>query len=239
MAIFKTRARPNWALEPAENPYDPECDTRHAGKVFRFSQSFLIDHNIKPSDGTSPSEIGEGRYMLCLYDLEDGTSLWIGLQRKGEYEIAHENKRQYGTLERHNNRRGAWMDPNTISCYRKANIRDGKIRDATIWRLGSPGNPIKFAQSEKRAITLCELRKVRARMFVDCRFNDCKTRKPVPLHLAVDFSGDLNPDRANDTQAWACRPCYGASLVKLGWQRQVDAIQRKLDALKRKKGGQT
>lgn len=145
-------------LEPAENPYEPECNTRHAGKVFVISQKVLHAVNAEASDNADISLIGD-RLLLCLWDLDDGTSLWIELQSSGEYEIAHNNKRLYGKDDPN------WMDENKPSKYRMG----------TILRLGRPGFPVNYTQKQKRAVTLEQLRQVQEQVpkasieaWVDC-----------------------------------------------------------------------
>lgn len=190
--------------EPMDHPYDTECETRHAGKVLILDPEEL---NAKASDGKSPSLIvshdpnnSRSRPMLCLYDLDNETSLWVGLQSSGKYEIDPNNKKQHKQGLRDNR----WMKRR--SWYRS---------DSTILRLGCPGTPFKCKQKQKRYITKPALLEVQKNIFVSCRFRrDCKTRE-LTLALAVDLSSCL-PNRCDDSRVWACLPCFNAFLEKCG-----------------------
>ncbi len=134
-------------LVPSDNPYDPECKTCHAGKVFRLSQADFYDAHAIASDGSSPMNItryNEPRYMLCLWDLADGLSVWLPLQSKGEHTITPERK--YGKRD------SKWINNPSRYWTRRPGGRHG-----AIWRLGRPGEPFRYEQRERRGITLDEL----------------------------------------------------------------------------------
>lgn len=135
-------------LQPApDNPFAPEIETQHAGKVFVLTQEVLRAGNATASDGSDISVLAD-RFLLCLWDVDDGTSLWIALQSKGDYEITPANKCLYAGYDPN------WMDASKISRY----------RDGTIWRMGRPGNPFRHSQQQQRAITREELAQVQSRV---------------------------------------------------------------------------
>lgn len=134
-------------LPVPDNPFAPESDTRHAGKVFVLTQGVLRAGNATASDGSDISVLAD-RFLLCLWDADDGTSLWIELQSSGEYDITHANKRLYAGEDPN------WMDASKISRY----------RDGTIWRMGRPGSPFRHRQQQQRAITKAELTQVQSRV---------------------------------------------------------------------------
>lgn len=136
--------------EPAEDPYDPENEYRHAGKVFVLTQKVLHAASAKASDGSDPSVLAD-RFLLCLWDVDDDTSLWIALQSNGDYEITHGNKRLSAGSDPN------WMDASIPSKY----------RDGTVWRLGRCGKPFRHSQGEQRFITRDELLRVQGRISED------------------------------------------------------------------------
>lgn len=132
------------------DPYDPEEPTLHAGKVFVIPQSVLRAAGVVASDGTDPALIGD-RFLLCLWDLRDGRSLWLAVQSTGDFEIPHRAKYI---------RRGDdpnWMNPKKQSRY----------RDGTVWCLGRKDNPFRFLQKQQRGVGVQELDKMRARLSRD------------------------------------------------------------------------
>jgi hypothetical protein len=135
-------------LKPVpDNPFDPGSETQHAGKVFVLTQGVLRAGNATASDRCDISVLAD-RFLLCLWDVDDGTSLWIALQSNGDYDIAHANKRLYAGRDPN------WMDASKVSRY----------RDGTIWRMGSPGRPFRHTQQQQRAITKEELTQVQSRI---------------------------------------------------------------------------
>jgi hypothetical protein len=134
-------------LEAPENPLDPECETRHAGEVFVLMQDVLRAGNATSSDGSDLSVLAD-RFLLCIWDVDDGTSLWIALQSNGDHEIAHGNKMLYAGTDDN------WMNPSKVSRY----------RDGTIWRLGRRSQPFRHRQQQQRAISKEELTQVQTRI---------------------------------------------------------------------------
>jgi hypothetical protein len=134
-------------LPTSENPYDPEDRTRHAGKVFVVSRSVLDGAGVQASDGSDPSSLKD-RFLLCLWDAADGTSIWLPLQSEGEYKIPHEAKLLLAGEDPN------WMDPELISHH----------RNWTLWRLGRPGRPFDFSQKQQRAVRVSELERIRSRI---------------------------------------------------------------------------
>jgi hypothetical protein len=102
---------------------------------------------VQASDGSDPSLLKD-RFLLCLWDVTDGTSIWLPLQSEGEYEIPHEAKVLLAGEDAN------WMNPNKISRY----------RDWTLWRLGRPGRPFNFAQKQQRAVRVPELERIRSQI---------------------------------------------------------------------------
>lgn len=135
-----------FVADPAD-PFGPETETQHAGKVFVVPQHVLIGAGIRSSDGTDPVVIGD-RLLLCLWDAQDGTSIWLGLQSSGDFEIPFESKLLRAGTDPN------WMNPARITRY----------RDGTLWLLGRPGAPFRYRQAQQRAITRDELTVVRGRM---------------------------------------------------------------------------
>lgn len=135
-----------FAPDPAD-PFDPEVETQHTGKVFVIPQRVLAGAGIRASDGTDPVAIGD-RLLLCLWDLSDGTSIWLELQTIGDFAIPHESKRLRAGVDAN------WMNPARPSHY----------RDGTLWLLGRPGSPFRYRQLQQRHITDRELNVVRSRM---------------------------------------------------------------------------
>lgn len=145
-------------LPAAENPYDPDDETRHAGKVFVLTQGVLRAVNVTSSDGAQPSVLAD-RLLLCLWDVDDGRSLWIELQSLGEFEIPHAAKRLYAGTDPN------WMNEQKVSHY----------RDGTVWRLGRPNMPFKHHQTQQRAVIVEELHRIRNRISqasIDCLINN-------------------------------------------------------------------
>lgn len=134
-------------LPSSADPSSPEVDTRHAGKVFVVPQTVLEAAGVVASDGTDPAVLKD-RLLLCLWDVNDGTSLWIAVQTAGDYEIPHGAK----VL-------ASGDDPNWMNSSYRSRYRDG-----TVWRLGRPGRPFKYRQRQQRAVTLAELERIRARI---------------------------------------------------------------------------
>jgi hypothetical protein len=134
-------------LPVPENPFDPEIDTRHAGKVFVLTQGILRAVSATGSDGTDAAEL-VNRFLLCLWDVDDDTSLWITLQSIGDYLVPHAEKRIYAGIDPN------WMDPNRQTFH----------RDGTLWRLGSSGHPVRFRQQQQRAVTKAELLRIQGRI---------------------------------------------------------------------------
>lgn len=130
-----------------ENPFDPECDTQHAGKVFVLNQTVLLAVGATASNGTDISVLKD-RFLLCLWDVDDGTSLWIALQSDGDYDIRHSSKRLHAGEDPN------WMNESKVSRY----------RDGTVWRLGRKGSPFRHKQQQQRAIGKEELDQVRSRI---------------------------------------------------------------------------
>lgn len=129
------------------DPFDPEIETRHAGKVFVVPQRVLAGAGVRASDGTDPAVIGD-RLLLCLWDVIDGTSIWLEFQSVGEHEVPHESKRLRAGTDTN------WMNP----------ARPSRYRDGVLWLLGRPGAPFRYRQTQQRHITPNELSAVRSRM---------------------------------------------------------------------------
>ena len=127
-----------------DNPFDPERKEIHAGKVFVFPHGVLKAVRAKSSDGRR-FDNAKDHFFLCLWDLDDGPSLWIALQSEGEFEVPFESKRMHEGVDLN------WMDQHKKSHY----------RDAAIYRLGTLGTPISFSQKQKRYVTRLEMEKIR------------------------------------------------------------------------------
>jgi hypothetical protein len=134
-------------LEPSDNPFAPEIDTRHAGKVFVLTQRNLHAAGAVGSDGTNPSKL-VNRFLLCLWDADNDTSFWITLQSIGDYEVPHATKRLYAGADAN------WMDPKKTTYH----------RNGTVWRLGALGKPLKFTQKQQRAVVKDELLRIQKRI---------------------------------------------------------------------------
>ena len=134
-------------LQAQKLPFTPESDIRHAGKVFVLTQGVLQAGGATSSDGSDVSVLAD-RFLLCLWDVDDGTSIWIALQSNGDYQLPHASKRLHAGSDAN------WMDASKLSRY----------RDGTIWRLGRPGRPFRHRQQQQRSITPEELAVVRSRV---------------------------------------------------------------------------
>lgn len=134
-------------LPVADDPFNPEIETRHAGKVFVLTPGILKIVRATGSDGSNPTEL-VNRFLLCLWDLDDDSSLWITLQSVGEFEVPHASKRLYAGTDPN------WMDPEKVTYH----------RNGTLWCLGYPGTPVKFKQNQKRAVVKDELIQIQNRI---------------------------------------------------------------------------
>ncbi len=132
-------------LTEAVDPYSPEDERIHAGKVFVLPQGVLAAVNTTSSDGSAVSELKD-RLMLCLWDVDDATSVWISLQSDGDFEVTHANKRLAGAADPN------WMDEDKVTHY----------RNGTLWLMGKPGRPVNFSQKQKHSVTNAELDAIRA-----------------------------------------------------------------------------
>lgn len=131
----------------AENPFAPESELLHAGKVFVFTPGVLKAVGATSSDGSDAGSL-VNRFLLCLWDATDDSSLWITLQSVGEFEIPHAAKRLYSGVDAN------WMDE----------AKSTRHRDGTLWRLGRAGRPVKFTQPQQRAVIASEVERIRARI---------------------------------------------------------------------------
>lgn len=136
--------------ETARDPYQPEDNQRHAGKVFVIPLIVLRAAGVAASDGTDPAVIGD-RLLLCLWDVVDGRSIWLELQSNGEYSIPHESKYLAAGSDPN------WMNPTRVSYY----------RNGTIWRLGRPSQPFTYQQAQRRGVNIQELDNIRTRISRD------------------------------------------------------------------------
>jgi hypothetical protein len=127
--------------------YPPARDTIHAGKVFVVPQSVLKAAGVMSSDGSDASVLGD-RFLLCLWDVDDGTSIWLPVQSFGDFAIPHSAKLLLAGTDPN------WMDE----------ARPSKYRDGTLWRLGLPRRPFMFSQQQQRAVTKDELDVIRTRI---------------------------------------------------------------------------
>ncbi len=134
-------------LPVTDNPFSPEIENRHAGKVFVLTAGILNIVRATGSDGSDPSGL-VSRFLLCLWDLDDDSSLWITLQSVGDFEVPHASKRLYAGTDPN------WMDPEKVTYH----------RNGTLWRLGYPGTPVKFKQAQKRAVVKDELTLIQGRI---------------------------------------------------------------------------
>ena len=130
-----------------EDPYDPEDNKAHAGKVFVLQVGVLRAAGATASDETDPALIGD-RLLLCLWDLADGRSIWLELQSNGEFAIPHEAKYLKAGTDPN------WMNPDKISYY----------RDGTIWLLGRRNRPFTHRQAQQRGVSIQELGNIRSRI---------------------------------------------------------------------------
>ena len=124
-------------------PETPHDRTKHAGRVFVLTSQILTKFGC-PSDDTDPTTMKD-RLYLCIWDLSDGTSIWLSVQSGGTHTIPNDSKLNAGT-----------RDPNWMDNTSHHNI-------GTLWKLGTRGNPFNFSQPQLRAITRDELNKIRAR----------------------------------------------------------------------------
>lgn len=130
----------------SSSPSDQWSNILHAGKVFVISQKVLEGAGWRSSDGSHRSELKD-RLLLCLWDVDDGTSVWISIQSSGEHRIPLDEKLMFGQVDAN------WMDE----------ARGSYHRVGTLWLLGRPGRPFRFDQAQKRAIKDSELKIIRGR----------------------------------------------------------------------------